>query len=239
VPREVTVTFGLNTPSGQTAVQSQEIAKAFGCDVVTTFNKPGPNEFDELKTASTDRGNTLDSGRQSGTMDQNAPANMSIMSDARLMYDRISQGKDFDWIVHSEGEIVAAAALTRVEQQLLGEGVSADEARNRLSRIHIVSFGGASGDPETHWKGIGSFQRVYSEEDLIANGLGAGEVPRVIGSNVKSAHSWEDTYWKYAQKNADKLFNTSGVFVIRKSGDAEKVREFNPAPDAGRIRKFD
>jgi len=238
--------LGQLTDAKLNATQSQDLANALRRAVVSTFDDPGSSALAQTYDSA------VKSGRAVGNLDEPidpsnpSPSSPSTLSMGREIYDQVIRGQETDIVVHSRGEITTANAIQRVEQQLMDDGISPQDAANRLKLVHVVSFGGAYGNRDASvWNMIGSFQRVYSDHDPVAGALGAGNISGVInagkdqvsGGSVWDGHNWDQVYSKYLATNAGNIFSISGVFEIQYSSGA--VRKISDRPPISPLTKYD
>jgi len=204
-------TLGVQSSAANHNALGDRLAIDTGADVYVVYNKP-TSGLGEAKNIAAD---TLRSPRDE-------VANEAITSMGEQLQQQLKSGAGpIHMVVHSEGEIIAAQAMMNVKVKMIADGVTPADAAKALERVRIVSFGGGwSGEP-TPFKGLGSYNRVYHEDDAVA--LGAHGLRNLQPqANVGDAHSFDKTYYPVFKSEGIKLFEQQrGDIVIGRDG---KVR---------------
>ena len=129
---------GMLTPANDDTQVCQSLADATGAQVVALHNSTEglPNDLGQAITDKTARAE-----RAVGIPDQNkATATL-----ANTIQDSIDRNEPINVFGHSQGGLIISSALNEVHDRMLASGqYSVEEVRERLSLVHVQTFGGAA-----------------------------------------------------------------------------------------------
>jgi hypothetical protein len=132
----------------------------------------------------------------------NKGSNPAADSLANTVYGELQAGRPVHLMAHSQGGLVTARALEQVKQRLMVEdGLTKDQAEQKLSNIKVETFGGAS------WSYTDGPQYVHyvNMADPVPAALGAG--PGINTGKGAVVHRFWDNHERFGDNHSlDKTY---------------------------------
>lgn len=178
-------TNGISNTKDDQAKTMQDIADTTGSQVLGIHNSTDGFVGDVTQSL----GDKLDLGRN--------PA-VDTLSDA--VYDALEAGQPIHLVGHSQGALITSRALYAVRQRLMIEdGLTAEQAEQKMSSIKVETFGGAAGSYPDGPQYVHYVNRLDPVPDAFGLGPfgsnGAGKGAKIIrfqdpGTSVDIGWKW-------------------------------------------------
>jgi hypothetical protein len=147
---------GVGEDLAQQGVSMQAAANATGSRVIGVHNATDGFAQDALQTV----GDIADTGQDK-----------AVDSLTDTIYGELKAGRGVHIMAHSQGGAETARALTNVQQRLISDGMSPEQAKNAMGAIKVETFAAAA----SVWPNGPKYVHYVNTADPVAELLGVGQ----------------------------------------------------------------